>query len=273
MESMKFSVLLSVYARETTSFLNEALNSIEKQTLIPDEIILVKDGPLNIALDEVISYHIENSNIPYNIISLKENVGLGEALNEGMKHCSYDWIARMDSDDIAISDRFETQISYLERYQEIDVLGSWISEFENNPNIPTGERKPPNDHHLIEAYAKYRNPINHMTVMFRKNAVTTVGGYLPMRGFEDYWLWIRMLKEGYVFANIEEVLVYARTGEGMLQRRRGLRYMKDEINFEKNGWVLGFFSFYEMSRNIMIRVFVRLLPSSILKKVYNALRK
>lgn len=270
---MKFSVLISIYSKEDPLFLEEALVSIEEQTLPANEIVLVKDGPLTSELDSVIVKHSMHSKIPYKVLALERNVGLGEALNEGMKYCSYGWIARMDGDDIAIADRFETQVSYLGRHKEIDVLGSWISEFENNPNNPTGERKPPNDHHSIIQYAKYRNPMNHMTVMFRKSAIEEVYGYLAMNGFEDYWLWVRMLQQGYIFANIDESLVYARTGDGMLQRRRGWAYIKDEIYFEKKGWELGFFSFYEMLRNIMIRVFVRLLPSSLLKKVYNALRK
>ena len=268
-----FSVLISVYYKENASFLEEALCSIENQTLKASEIVLIKDGPLNPELYKVITNHNEHSKIPYKIIELKENVGLGEALNKGLDHCSNDWIARMDTDDIALPDRFKKQSRYLENHPDIDVLGSWISEFDDSPQNTSGERTLPGIHHDIVQYAKYRNPINHMTVMFRKKAVKAVGSYLPMRGFEDYWLWIRMLKEGYVFANIEEVLVYARTGDSMLERRRGWRYIKDEINFEKNGWALGFFSFYDLLRNIIIRFVARLLPSTVLKKVYNTLRK
>jgi len=271
---MKFSILISIYHKERAEYFDRCMQSIwDEQIMKPNEIILVQDGYLTEALYKIISQWKEKLGSQFKTIVLEENVGLGQALNEGLKHCSNNWIARMDTDDIAMPDRFEKQSCYLKNHPEIDVLGSWISEFDDSPQNTSGERTLPGTHHDIVQYAKYRNPINHMTVMFRKKAVKAVGGYLPMRGFEDYWLWIRMLKEGYVFANIEGVLVYARTGDSMLERRRGWRYIKDEINFEKNGWALGFFSFYDLLRNIIIRFVARLLPSTVLKKVYNALRK
>ena len=269
---MKFSVLISVYEKEEATFLDKALSSIEDQTLLANEIVLVKDGPLTYFLDKVIQHHLRTSVIPYVIVTLDENVGLGVALERGLQSCNYEWVARMDSDDIAKKDRFEKQLSCLEACPEIDVLGSWISEFDGILRDTDRKRVLPSVHPDLMRYAKYRNPINHMTVIFRKSAVRSAGGYLPMNSFEDYWLWIRMLQKGYVFGNIEEVLVYARSGEDMLERRRGFRYIKDEIFFQKQGWKWGFFSFYEMSRNIIIRASIRLLPYKIFKIMYSALR-
>lgn len=272
-EVLKFSVLISVYYKESPAFLDEALTSIEQQTLKPNEIVLVEDGPLTERLNTVIENHVENSNIPYKVVKLEKNMGLGIALRKGLKTCQYPWIARMDGDDIAMPERFEVQVNYLRRNQNIDVLGAWISEFSDDPDKSHGERRPPCRHHEILKYTKYRNPLNHMTVMFRKQAVEDAGGYLPMNGFEDYYLWIRMLKKGYMFANINQVLVKARTGEGMIQRRKGWNYVKNEWSFEKAARELGFFSNYEFLRNVVLRSIPRFLPSSLIQGVYTFLRR
>ncbi|HIP14768.1 MAG TPA: glycosyltransferase [Sulfurimonas autotrophica] len=264
---------MSVYYKESANFLKEALLSIENQTLPMDEIVLVKDGPLTSELDRVIRYHSEHSKIPYKIIKLKENIGLGKALNKGMKHCSYEWIARMDSDDIAFPKRFEKQFAMLVENPDIDILGSWICEFDDDPVMCSKERKVPALHRDIVKFAKYRNPLNHMTVVFRKDAVLDVSGYLPMNGFEDYYLWMRMLMKGKRFANLPQVLVKARTGRGMIVRRQGWKYAKDELALEKAAYQMGFWSMTDLAKNFFTRFLPRLLPVFIVEKLYNLLRK
>ncbi len=272
-DTLRFSVLISVYEKENPHFLNQALVSMEQQTISPDEIILVKDGQLTPELDNVITYHREHFKIPYKIIALRENVGLGEALNEGMKHCNYDWIARMDSDDIAMPKRFEKQFSYLSKHSEVDILGGWICEFDDDPAICTKERRVPALHEDIVKFAKYRNPMNHMTVVFRKSAVEEVGRYQPMNGFEDYYLWMRMIKGGKEFANLSQVVLKARTGRDMIKRRQGWRYARDELLLEKSAYKIGFWSGSDLVRNFFIRFLPRLLPLDIVEKLYNILRK
>jgi len=270
---MNFSVLLSVYYKEDPDYLKKALGSLESQTLKPTEIVLVKDGPLTAELDVVVEQFINSSDIPYKLVLLEKNVGLGEALNCGAKQCTYDWIARMDTDDIALPERFEKQLTYIEKHPKIDILGCLICEFESDPNKCGRIRKVPLVHHKIKSFAKYRNPLNHMTVIFRKEAVLDAGGYQPMHGFEDYYLWMRMLSAGKRFANLPEVLVKARAGREMISRRRGLGYAVDEWRLQKAAYALGFWSGAEVARNIFVRVLPRLLPLSITQKVYNVLRK
>lgn len=270
---MKFSVLISVYHKENPLFLADALDSIEKQTLPADEIVLVKDGPLTPELDKVIAEHAKSSKTPYNIVALEKNVGLGIALDKGLRACSYAWVARMDGDDIATPDRFEKQISYLKEHPVVDVLGSWISEFHNDPNEAITFRKPPGNHAAILAYAKYTSPVNHMSVIYRKEAVLTAESYLPDNSLEDYHLWIRMLMKGNRFANIEEFLIHARTGEGMITRRHGYRYFKNEVALAHDAYKMGFLTRYEQLRNFFLRALPRLMPHYILKKLYNQARK
>ena len=270
---MSFSILVSVYYKENLLFLRKALDSIGNQTLSANEIVLVKDGPLTPELDKIITYYTEHSQIQYKIIELKENVGLGKALNEGVKHCSYEWVARMDSDDIAFPDRFEKQFKYLTENPDIDILGTWICEFDENSEECNKTRKVPVTNEDIRSFSKYRNPLNHMTVVFRKSAVQEVGGYLPMNGFEDYYLWMRMLMAEKQFSNIPQVLVKARTGQGMISRRQGLKYAKDELALEKAAYQLGFWSKFDLIKNLFTRVLPRLLPVFIVEKLYNLLRK
>lgn len=269
---LKFSVLISVYYKESPAFLDEALTSIEEQTLNPNEIILVEDGPLSEELNNIIATHVKHSKIPYQIVKLEKNSGLGIALSKGLKACQYPWVARMDSDDISVADRFEKQVAYLNRDPKVDVLGSWILEFSESPNDREVYRKTPCKHDDVVKFAKYRNPLNHVTVMFRKSAVENTGGYEDMNGFEDFYLWVRMMQKGYVFANIDEVLVKVRTGQDMLVRRHGWRYFKNELFFNRAVNSLGFYSSFECIRNILLRGTPRLLPPFFLKWVYSLIR-
>ncbi len=270
---MKFSLLLSVYSKERPSYLDEALYSIEMQTLPPSEIVLVKDGFLTAKLDEVIEKHIEYSEIEYKILALKVNLGLGGALNAGVESCSHAWIARMDSDDIACPERFEKQCAFLESHPDIDLLGGWICEFVDDSSDCNRERRVPLVHDSIVRFANYRNPINHVTVLFKKSAVKDVGGYLEMQGFEDYYLWMRMLKYRKHFANLPEVLVRVRVGNDMISRRQGWEYAKNELALEKAAYQIEFWTALDLLRNFFVRFLPRLLPVFVVEKLYNLLRK
>ena len=227
---MRFSVLLSVYYKESYSAFCKSLDSIFTQTTCPDEVILVEDGLLGSDLNDIISEY--SAKYPtLKIIPLPTNQGLGKALNEGLKHCSYDIVARMDTDDIAKPDRFEKQLAVFEKYSDIDVVGAWIDEFEDDISDVKSVRKLPELPDDIRQFAKRRNPINHPVVMFRKSAVLAAGGYQHFPLFEDYYLWIRMLMNGAKFYNIQESLLYFRFSPEMFKRRGGWRYVISELHF------------------------------------------
>lgn len=262
-----FSVLLSVYIKEQATYLRESLNSIFNQTLLPTEVILVKDGPLTDELNQV----IEEYTLKYPImklISLSKNQGLGKALNEGLKHCSYELVARMDTDDIAKPTRFEKQIAIFENHPEIDVAGAWIDEFEGNPNNIISTRKLPENHTDIYSFAKKRCPVNHPVVMFRKSAVIAAGGYQHFPLFEDYDLWIRMLKNGSRFYNIPESLLFFRFSPDMFKRRGGWKYAKDEFKFQKKLFHSEFISTFCFIRNVSVRFISRMLPNHLRSILY-----
>lgn len=261
----KFSVLLSAYSRENPSYLKEALNSILSQSLFPNEIILVKDGPLTQELDLVIKDYISKYPI-IKAIDLEENQGLGKALNKGLQFCSNDLIARMDTDDIAKPNRFERQIQIFKEHPEIDVCSSWIEEFEENTNNILSIKKLPETHSEIVRYAKHRCPINHPVVMYKKEAVLKVGGY---EGFpEDYRLWIKMLMNGSKFYNIQESLLYFRFSKDMIKRRGGWKYAINDIKSQLSFYSMGFLSLPILLYNIGIRIIVRLVPNSLRTFIY-----
>lgn len=261
---------MSVYKGEHADYLTTCFDSIYRQTLPPTEIVLVEDGPLTQQLYDAIAH--EESRFPMlKRIKLEKNQGLGVALNKGLKACTYDIIARMDTDDISLPDRLEVQMGYLSRHPKIDVLGAWITEFDHEPKNVVGIRKLPRDHNDIYKFGKKRNPINHPVVMFRKQAVLDVGGYLPFPLFEDYYLWARMLKKGYRFHNLQRPLLLFRRSPEMIRRRGGITYAHHEIQFLKRLYDIGYISIFNMYGDILQRYIVRLLPNHVRSFIYKHL--
>lgn len=268
-----FSVLISVYHKEQPDYLRQSLDSIFSQTVLPDEVILVEDGPLMEALDSVIKDYCCNYPI-LKTVSLIKNQGLGNALDEGLKHCSYDIVARMDSDDICVNTRFEKQLKILECNSEIDVVGSWVDEFEETVSHIISTRRLLETHEEIVCYAKHRSPLNHPTVMFRKQAVIAAGGYKHFPLFEDYHLWVRMLRNGAKFYNCQESLLYFRVSPEMFKRRGGIRYALNEIKLQKEFKKMGFISTSEFYQNVIVRFISRIIPNVCRIYLYkNVLRK
>jgi len=264
---MNFTVLLSVYAKESPDFLLLALDSIWKnQSLRPTQIVLVKDGPLTNDLNDVIDIYKKKS--PLKVISLEKNVGLGKALNIGLEKCDHDLVARMDTDDISLPDRFKIQIAEFKKDNKLSVVGGQVSEFKNNPLDIRSEKKVPLDSHLILEFAKKRNPLNHPSVMFRKNDIISVGSYQHCPYFEDYFLWCRLLKKGFKIKNVNNILLYFRIGNDMIGRRIGWSYVRKEINFFKNILELKFINRIQFLMLILIRIPFRLLPKKVLGFLY-----
>ncbi len=236
---------------------------------MPSEVILVEDGPLNTDLYQVIS---QFSDLRLKIVKLETNQGLGTALREGVLNCSYDIVARMDTDDIAEPRRFEKQIEFLDKNPHIDVLGSWILESDNDFRSICSKRILPVISEDILKFAKVRNPLNHMTVVFRKSSVLAAGNYQPFPMFEDYYLWVRMLSNGCLIANLPEYLVKARIGPQMLLRRRGLSYALTEIKLQREFFKLGFINSFTFAKNVCIKFPMRVMPMPLFKCAYFPLR-
>ena len=269
----KFSVLMSIYKKKKPEYLKQALDSLLNQTLLPDEILIVKDGLLTPELDKTLDeYAVKNKTIKF--LEFEKNRGLGLALRDGVVACKNEIIARMDTDDISKPDRFQKQLNYLSQHPDITLLGTWIEEFDKDPNIPKSNSILPITYEEILKFAKRRNPFRHVSVIFKKSAVIDSGNYRHFLWFEDYDLWIRMLKKGYKAANLPEVLLSVREDKKMYERRGGWQYSKQDIKFERFLLKIGYINFFEFLTNIIIRGSVRLLPNNIRKFIYsNILRK
>ena len=286
---IKFTLLMCVYDKEDPLHLRRCLESLDELTVKPDEIVIVKDGPLTPELDEVLTNHrfrtshqtqeitqSQESTQPQNdgqqanvnIISLPENVTLGPARSKGVVAAKNDWIAIMDSDDICKPDRFEKQLKMIESNPTLGLIGGQIAEFYSDPENPTATRKVPTEHNDILKFAKTRNPFNHMTVMFKRDAVINAGNYRCFPLFEDYDLWTRMIYDGTICANHPDVLVDARISSGTYGRRRGFKYISSEWKMQKELKKLGIIGGIEFIRNILLRIPVRLLPEKLLGITY-----
>lgn len=266
----EFTVLISVYYKEKPQYLNDCLKSIYSSTLNPAEVILVKDGPLSNELNDVIDFFVLNNRLK--VICLEENKGLGIALNIGLHECNYKLVARMDADDICEPERFRKQYTHLIDNPYVNLLGGNITEYSEDFTSCQGLRTVPSSYDEIRNKCHLRNPFNHMTVMFRKEAILSVGGYKEHQFMEDYNLWLRLIASGNIVENLNESLVKVRAGHQMIKRRSGLSYIKSEYKLMKLINELKLTNRFESLAVFLMRSFIRCLPHNLLHKVYILLR-
>lgn len=269
-----YSVLMSVYHKEKPEYLKQAIESIQMQTLSTNDFVLVCDGPLNEPLDSVIAAKQQEMGESLHVVRLAKNGGLGNALNEGIKHCKNELVARMDSDDIAYPDRCEKQIAVFNTHSEVSICSGIVEEFTTDPNTVDTKRVPPETNEEIVEFAKKRNPFNHPCVMYKKSAVEAVGSYQDFYLLEDYYLWLRMLMAGYQGYNIQEPLLHMRAGSEMYKRRAGWKYAKTQMRLFKYMKDSGFIGNGQYIKSCLIRSGSALAPNWLRKLVFEiALRK
>lgn len=221
-----FSVLMSVYKKESPQFLDQALYSIEDQTVVPKEIILVEDGPIPVELQKVIDKHQSNFINDFKVIKSARNQGLGASLRLGTDFVSTNWIARMDSDDISVRRRFELQLKEVMKNPNLAVIGGQIQEFAGEMSNVVGYRRVPTSEPLLRSFIKWRSPFNHPSVMLNKTILQKVGGYITYGNLEDYYLWSRIIAQNFHVKNIDSILLKMRVDEGMYQRRGKISNIK-----------------------------------------------
>lgn len=238
------SVLMSVYQNDKSEYIIESIESVINQTLPPKQLVIVIDGPVG----EGIKSTLESLRNKYHVIEvyqLDENVGLGRALRFGMEKCRYELIARMDSDDLSMSDRFMKQVNCFENDASLDVVGSCGLEFITHTNNSM-VKSVPKAHEDIVKFMKSRCPFCHMSVMMKKSAVESAGGYLDYYYAEDWYLWIRMCLNGARFYNIQENLVNIRVDHEFYRRRSGIKLYnstKNLLKYMREHKMIGFFRY------------------------------
>ena len=264
---MEFSVLIPVSSKEKSEYLKEAIESVIYQTKKPNQIVVVKDGELSKDLNEIIEIFKKQYTEMIDILNLNKQTSLGMVLNKGMKICKNPYIARMDSDDIARKDRFEKQFKYLQEHPDIDVLGGYIEEYDENMKKVTSLREVPLTKEEIYKKIIKQNPFNHSTVILKKESVLKIGGYKDCP-LEDYDLWIRMRLKNMKMANLPDILVNYRTSSDMYKRRTGKKYLKGVIKIEKlllKNKLINRFQYY---KNVVTRTFLAFVPVNIKTFLY-----
>ena len=268
---MEYSVLISVYYKEKAEYLIECLESMVHQTVEPSEIVIVKDGKLTVELEDVLTEYKTKYQRLFKFVCLEKNVVLGVELAEGIKNCSYELIARMDSDDISIPNRCELQLREFAQDPLLDVCGGYIKEFCDSKEGVVSIRKVPLVDSEIKEYQKRRDAVNHVTVMFKKSKVLEAGNYQHALLMEDSLLWTNMILHGATFKNIADYLVYVRTGADMFKRRGGLKYFKKYKNGRKIILQTGYISKWDYYYTLLVQLIFSILPNSVREFVYEKL--
>lgn len=263
-----FSVLMSLYYKEKPEYLRQCFDSLLNQTVQANEWVIVKDGPLTGELEQVLhEYEHKNPNL-IKYVAFEKNQGLGLALRAGVPACSNELIARMDTDDICREDRFEIQLQEFMIDSSLDICGSHIKEFDQDIHHTISQRKVPLTNDGIIQYQKRRSAYNHMTVMFKKSSVLKAGNYEHAPLMEDDMLWTRMILAKCRGKNIDDYLVYARTGLDMIERRGGWSYFKKYRASRKKVYKLGLVSRWDYLYTIIVQFFVSLIPKKARKMIF-----
>ncbi len=265
-----FTLLISTWAGDRPDYLREAFTStVVAQTRRPAEVVLVQDGPVPSELAAEIARLREASPVPVRHIELETNQGLGPALDAGLQASSHEIVARMDSDDVSVPERFERQLPLIEA--GADIAGSGLFEFGADIDDVVGRRTPPTDPAEIRRVVRFRDPFNHPTVVYRRTAVQAAGGYADMALMEDYLLFTRMVAGGAVPANLPDPLVFYRVGDGAYARRGGRELLRSELALQRRFRDLGLTTRRQYLRNVAVRGGYRLVPERVRKVAYRRL--
>ena len=266
-----YCVLMSVYYKEKPEFLRESIESMLNQTVPLEQFVLVCDGPLTNGLDAVVLEYEQTQSQLFTIVRLEENLGIGGAAQAGFVKCRNELIAKMDSDDIARPYRCQTQLCHIMQNPELSILGGCLSEFIDNQDNPAAIRRVPKTHSEIIGFSRKRNPFNNQTVIFRKSAVEAVGGYSPLKRVEDYDLYMRMLHNGAMAENLEDILVDYRLDENAYRRRGNWLNVSSVNKIIWGFYRAGYISFIDFTLTFFGHLFLWICPNILLDFIYKRL--
>ncbi|TDC81669.1 glycosyltransferase [Actinomadura sp. 7K507] len=267
MQPEAFTLLMTVYGGDQAEHARDAFRSaVHQQTLRPDQVVLVQDGPVQPEMAACLTELVMSSPVEVSFVHLEHNRGLGPALDAGLRAARHDIVARMDADDVAMPHRFQTQVPLVRA--GADLVGAGLLEFSTDISEVVGRRTPPSDPADIARYSRLHDPFNHPTVVYRRSAVVAAGGYGDLPLMEDYWLFVRMIANGARMVNVAEPLVYYRVGDGAYERRGGRDLLRSELRLQRQMRREGFISQPQYWRNVMVRGGYRLVPTMIRKPFY-----
>lgn len=250
-----YSVLMSVYSKDVASWVEEAIRSIFFQSHRPAEIIVIEDGTVPSEIHEVIIKYKEMEPHLIRCISFPKNKGLAEAMRLGVEECEYDWIARMDADDVSDEKRCEEELA-LALACNADIVGCDCDEFIGRVSHPVSRRVFPADHESLILLSKRKVPFCHPAVMMKKQAILRAGNYHNVFPHDDYDLFVRMFATGAIGCTVKKTLFHVRVNEDFYKRRGGFRYVKTLLGFNchllKSGWMSPVDFFVRSCGNVLL---------------------
>ena len=267
--NLKYSVLMTVYTKDNPDYFALSLDSMINQTCKPDEIVIVKDGPIRKQLQDIIDSR-KNRQVKIIQLQLPVNKGLGLALNEGIKICKNELIARMDADDYSMPNRCELQLKAFEKYPDLDIIGCPVDEFVDDIDNVVGCRNVPYTNDEIYAFAKKRDPFNHPTVMYKKSVVLKAGMYSDYRKNQDTDLWIKMLSNGAQCMNLKEHVFRFRFDSATYRKRKSWVNTKILLEIRYKAWQSGFNTFFDFLLVATSQIGVYILPVWFQRWLYTA---
>lgn len=263
-----YSVLMSVYYKEKPAFFSAAIQSMMDQTIPTNDFVIVCDGPLTEELYDVLDRFDRQYPGIFNIVRLKENVGIGAAANIGLQECKNELVAKMDADDISISTRCESLLKKFADNPKLTVIGGYIDEFDSDSDEPFSVRKVPAANEDIRHFARRRQPFNNQTVMYRRSAVLAVGSYRPLRRCEDYDMYLRLLNQGYYVENLPETLVKVRVDRNANKRRASMSTFKGIVQSRWNAVKIGYSSLFDFLYCVVGELVIAICPVTLQQKIY-----
>lgn len=269
LKSMKYSVVMAVYKNDRPEWFEQAVKSLLNQTIKSNDIVVVRDGAIPDNLEKILeSFEADYKQI--NVVRLDKNIGAGLARNEGVKCAKNEFVAIMDADDISLPNRFELQLAEFSCNSETVLVGGQISEFENTPENIVGYRKVPTEFSAIQKFARYRSPINHVTIMFKKSAFLALGGYPKMTRAEDYYMVSSLLAKNYIISNIEQTIVNCRISSENIRRRKTWNNVRENIFSRWKIYKLGAISFINFCISSTAQLILFVIPVGLLSFFFSS---
>lgn len=270
MQMQPYSVLMAVYHKENAEYFRVAIESMVGQTIRPDEIVIVEDGPLTGSLYDVINTFVSAEPALFTVVPLEKNGGLANALNVGLRYCRNELVARMDTDDISLPDRCEKQLARFEQKPYLTIVGGNINEFSDTPDHVLATRRVPATEEEIIRFGRRRSPFNHPTVMYRRSAVLEFGGYNVKRSrAQDFELFVSMLHNGYHAENLDETLVEFRTDEDSVRRKKSWAHCMTHVDIVRSFYRKGYSSLGDLCYSFFGACTVYFAPAGLVRFLYS----
>lgn len=266
---INYSILMTVYKNDSPEYFIQSVSSMLNQTVQTNDFVLVCDGPITNELEKAIETVFANHKDILNLVRLPQNVGLGQALHDGLILCKNEWVARMDDDDIAHLDRCEIELQFIEEHPDLSIVGSYVNEFEDDSKNPIRVKVVPTDEEDILRFSKRRNPFNHSTVMIKKNDIIAAGNYSTMRTNQDVDTWVRILNKGYKGANISKALVDFRFDRSTYRRRKEWRNIKLMISVWHGFYKKHYCELIDFLYVLLLQIAILIMPYKLLVWAYD----